>query len=452
MEYERIRHPFKTLLVTSFSTGDGKSTIASNLAVNYALGRESIVMVDGNFSNPDLHFKFNKKNDFGFADILYKNQELTPQILQDTPVENLVILPAGNYHPGSLQLIDPQKAIKVFSAAGARKTLVIVDGPVLTDLNAKLLASAVDKILVVMRTGYYSLDGLEEALENLAEDRGKIMGVVLNETAREEMPEIRGAKEKKEGKTANIPAVNSMEKETDMGAVAVPDLDVFLMRDNKKSLQEKESLLQKTREWLQKLRKRSMSARIDNGNSEKRPGEVFPELLETEIDPSIEVSEVIAGKKDADIESSVMKEKPESKVENLLARQPTITEGKRNKRMVSAETRASKKKPGKKQVSAEIVESSSQIQDELISGESSVQKKTQQRTEKSKKKSDAVEKKDVIKRIGKSQTTLEKTELEKPKIKKAAEKIIDASALDLGKEFNSPGLEQKSRRKGKNNL
>lgn len=181
LEFHRIRTPYKSLLVTSFAIGDGKSTVASALAVNYALGGDDVVLVDANFVSADQYTRFKTKNLTGLSDILYRNQEFDKRSLKQTPFENLKLLTSGAHAPISMQLIDPQKMTVILGAAVSGKKLVIVDGPPLSDLNAMLLASAVDKILLVIRTGIYALDGLEASLNELGVDRKKILGVVLNE-------------------------------------------------------------------------------------------------------------------------------------------------------------------------------------------------------------------------------------------------------------------------------
>lgn len=181
LEFHRIRDPYKSLLVTSFAIGDGKSTVASALAVNYVLGGDHVVLVDSNFINASQHSRFKTKNIAGLGDLLYRNQAFDKRSLKPTPFENLKLLPVGAYAPISMQLIDPKKMSEILESAASGQKLVIVDGPPLSDLNAMLLASAVDKILLVIRTGVYSLDGLAETLNDLAVDRKKILGVVLNE-------------------------------------------------------------------------------------------------------------------------------------------------------------------------------------------------------------------------------------------------------------------------------
>ncbi len=181
LEYQRYRKPFKSLLITSFGSEAGKSTVASNLAANYALGGSSVVLMDANFSHADQHFRFNVKNDQGLTDLLFRNRGYDVKFLQTTKIQKLAVLPVGSYQMDSLQLIDPAKAKQVINAVEGDEHLVIIDGPSLTDLNTRLIAASVDRILIVMREGTYSMDGLEEILNDLKADREKILGVVMNE-------------------------------------------------------------------------------------------------------------------------------------------------------------------------------------------------------------------------------------------------------------------------------
>ncbi|MBP9040414.1 MAG: AAA family ATPase [Anaerolineaceae bacterium] len=181
IEFHRIRDSYKSLLVTSFAIGDGKSTVASAMAVNYVLGGDHIVLVDANFTNASQHIRFRTGKDVGLSDMLYRNLAFDRRFLKNTSFENLELLTAGGYSPIAMQLIDPQRMAEVLKNVENGQKLIIVDGPPLSDLNAMLLASAVDKIVIVIRTGVYALDGLAETLNELGVDRNKILGVVLNE-------------------------------------------------------------------------------------------------------------------------------------------------------------------------------------------------------------------------------------------------------------------------------
>jgi protein-tyrosine kinase len=181
LEYQRFRKPFKSLLITSFGSDAGKSTVASNLAANYALGGSSVVLMDSNFTHADQHLRFNVKNNQGLTDLLFRNLAFGRKFLQTTKIKKLAVLPVGSYQVDSLQLIDPAKAQQVINAVEGDENLVIIDGPSLTDFNTRLFAASVDRILIVMREGTYSMDGLEEILNDLKGDREKILGVVMNE-------------------------------------------------------------------------------------------------------------------------------------------------------------------------------------------------------------------------------------------------------------------------------
>lgn len=181
LEYQRVKKPFRSLLITSFGSEAGKSTVASNLAANYALGGDEVVLVDANFAHADQHDRFKVENKAGLTDLLFRDHAYDNNYLQGTLLKNLSLLPVGSYQIEPFQLIDPLKITGLINEMGMENNLIIIDGPSLTDLNTRLLAASADRILVVMREGIYSLDGLEETLDDLEQDREKILGVVLNE-------------------------------------------------------------------------------------------------------------------------------------------------------------------------------------------------------------------------------------------------------------------------------
>jgi len=84
----------RSILVTSPGPGDGKSTVATNLAAGLALNGRRILLVDANFRRPELHRIFGIANERGFSDVLNSLDNL-PAALQETVVPNLSILTSG---------------------------------------------------------------------------------------------------------------------------------------------------------------------------------------------------------------------------------------------------------------------------------------------------------------------------------------------------------------------
>ncbi|MBA3273237.1 MAG: hypothetical protein H0T11_05115, partial [Chthoniobacterales bacterium] len=95
----------RSILVTSPSPGDGKSVVATNLAVGLALNGRRILLVDANFRRPELHKIFGIANDNGFAGVLASSDSFAMAV-QPTQIPNLDVLPSGAKPANSTELLE----------------------------------------------------------------------------------------------------------------------------------------------------------------------------------------------------------------------------------------------------------------------------------------------------------------------------------------------------------
>src|SRR5207237_10811798 len=100
----------RSILVTSPSPGDGKSTIAVNLAAGLALNGRRILLVDSNFRRPELHRLFKIGNDFGFSNVLDSIDNFEQSVKQTT-VPNLDVMPTGPKPTNPTELLESQLLI-----------------------------------------------------------------------------------------------------------------------------------------------------------------------------------------------------------------------------------------------------------------------------------------------------------------------------------------------------
>src|SRR5205807_4080449 len=97
----------RSLLVTSTSPGDGKTTVACNLAAGLALNGRRILLVDANFRRPQLHGVFNLSNQLGFGDVLNDVNHFD-EAVRDTEVPNLAVITAGQKPANPTELLESQ--------------------------------------------------------------------------------------------------------------------------------------------------------------------------------------------------------------------------------------------------------------------------------------------------------------------------------------------------------
>jgi succinoglycan biosynthesis transport protein ExoP len=173
--------PNQIFLVSSSSSGEGKSTVAVNLAIAFSQ-RGSTCLVDGDLRNPAIAPVFGLGSENGLSDVLAGRnpleQALTP--VQDFP--SLKVLPGGPVPANAADLISSEKMSAVLSALKQQFEFVVVDSPpVIPFSDARSLASLCDAVILVSRYGLTTRRALTRSAQLLRDMNAPVLGVVLND-------------------------------------------------------------------------------------------------------------------------------------------------------------------------------------------------------------------------------------------------------------------------------
>lgn len=176
--------PFRnTLLVTSAGSGEGKTVTALNLAL--ALAQEfdyTVLLVDTDLRKPSVHEYLGLKPEVGLIQCL--NGEATlDQALVKTGLGKLVVLPAGGTVSNPVEVLSSNRMKEIVRELKTRypERYVVFDSPpALPFADARVLGSAVDGVLFVIREGWSRLAEVRESLTGLAD--AELLGVVYNDT------------------------------------------------------------------------------------------------------------------------------------------------------------------------------------------------------------------------------------------------------------------------------
>jgi succinoglycan biosynthesis transport protein ExoP len=170
----------RTLMVTSPSPGDGKSTIAANLAAGLALNGRKILLVDANFRRPDLHKIFGIGNEVGFSDALASGDRFN-EACHETQVPNLSVMATGAKPANPTELLESQLLVDFIEQALKEFDHVIFDsGPLLFVSDSVALAPRVDGVITVVRARSNSRGLLTRMRDTLKQIKAEHVGVVLN--------------------------------------------------------------------------------------------------------------------------------------------------------------------------------------------------------------------------------------------------------------------------------
>jgi len=172
---------YRSLLVTSPGPSEGKSTVISNLAVSLAQTGKSVLVIDADLRKPSQHKVFGIVNSAGLTNVLVGERDFE-SLFQDAGVENLKVLTSGPIPPNPAELLDTPMMRALIKEATEKFDFVLVDSPpVLPITDAAVLASQVDGILLIVKSGQTRINLAKEAKDMLENARGKIVGVILNQ-------------------------------------------------------------------------------------------------------------------------------------------------------------------------------------------------------------------------------------------------------------------------------
>ncbi len=170
----------KIIQVTSPNMGDGKTTLATNLAVSIAQSGKKILLIDADFRRPKLHRMFGVRAPVGLATVIQHDTELSDAI-QKTPVPNLSILPCGPRPSNPAELLTSPRFKEVLEALRDKYDLILVDTPPLLAVSdPSVVASQVDGVLLTIRVSKNGRPSAERARDILATIEANVLGVIVN--------------------------------------------------------------------------------------------------------------------------------------------------------------------------------------------------------------------------------------------------------------------------------
>ncbi len=172
----------RSVLITSSRRGEGKTFIARGLAQYLAeLGGSPVLLVDGNFDNPELRRHYGIGSEHGFSDGL-ESGRWDEMHYHAAPLAGLWILPAGNA-PKIGALFQPAAVAAFLDHAARAFRIVIIDGSVIT-LGVENIARQVDGVVLVVDSSSTRREVVRAAIVDSGVGNGKLMGVVLNKRLR----------------------------------------------------------------------------------------------------------------------------------------------------------------------------------------------------------------------------------------------------------------------------
>lgn len=180
--------PPKTMLFTSGEPGDGKTTTIYNTAIAFTQLNAKVIIVDCDMRKPKVHkmASIQRSKQLGISTYLSGYGDLKDMI-EPTGVPNLSVLPCGPIPPNPSELISSQQMRQLLITLSKHYDFILVDSPpVVTVTDPIILATLVDGVIVVTKSGKSKGEMIRRACQELQTVGSKVLGVVLNDFNQDE--------------------------------------------------------------------------------------------------------------------------------------------------------------------------------------------------------------------------------------------------------------------------
>ncbi len=177
----------RSVLLTSASPSEGKSTVAAHLAATHASQHKRTLLIDGDLRRPSVHRLYQVPNSVGLSNVLLEQISWRDAVIRWTIPRAWTSCPGPSTRRAS-DLMGMGLA-ELIEEATREYDLVVLDAPPLLGFAEPLqMATAVDGVIVVARAGDTSRKALSSVITTLTRLRANLVGVVLNEVHREVSP------------------------------------------------------------------------------------------------------------------------------------------------------------------------------------------------------------------------------------------------------------------------
>jgi non-specific protein-tyrosine kinase len=187
LEFSAVDKPLRIILVTGAEEGDGKTTIATNLASIFAQGGKRVMLLDCDLRRPRIHRFLGIPNRIGMADLFRDSLNLNSVIQHwaNSSTTSISVITSGSLPPNPAELLGSQKMDHILAEIGRLADVVVIDSPPSLVTDAQVLAAKVDGVLLVVQPGKTHAGAARATREQLDRAGARIVGIVFNRIPRD---------------------------------------------------------------------------------------------------------------------------------------------------------------------------------------------------------------------------------------------------------------------------
>lgn len=183
IEFSNVDNEFKSILFVSATASEGKTTTISNVAMTLKDAGKKVIIVDCDLRKPRIHKFFDLSNKKGLTDILIENIDYKLYI-QRHEESSLDIITSGKIPDNPSELLVSNSMKRFIEKLKENYDYILIDAPPIVPVtDGTILASFLDRVVLVCASGQVEIDMAKRAKEALDKVGANILGTVLNKVA-----------------------------------------------------------------------------------------------------------------------------------------------------------------------------------------------------------------------------------------------------------------------------
>ena len=185
--FDTVNCDSKIIQIVSPLQGDGKSSVAANLAVSLAQSGRQVLLIDGDLRRPTIEKTFAlPQGRPGLTTLLIGECEIN-DVIQTTEIECLSVLTSGQLYSNAAEILTGQRLPELLDALSQKFDYVILDTPpILPVSDAKIIANYADLILMTLRIRKGVQTAAQKAMQRLGPAQDKVAGLIVNVASHKE--------------------------------------------------------------------------------------------------------------------------------------------------------------------------------------------------------------------------------------------------------------------------
>ena len=183
LDFVSVDKPIKSLLIVSVHPSDGKTTIATNLAITLSQGGKKVLLVDADLRRPRVHHHLDLSNRTGLSN-LFHEQMAVQDVTHVWKDRKLGVITSGGIPPNPADLLASERMASILKSAADFSDIVVIDAPPFLVADASILSARVDGVLLVIRPGHTQFDAALSSIEQMKRAGANVLGIVFNRIPR----------------------------------------------------------------------------------------------------------------------------------------------------------------------------------------------------------------------------------------------------------------------------